>query len=143
MKKIPTMTVYVCDEGHVNGALWENGCEGCYGLTHPVEVVPLSVVAEEIMDAQAELQMPLGIYRLDHGRGGTIERRLTLTLARLHRLLSALGTPMLHPTTHADLEWIECDHEEWTEVGGLLGDRVNAGAVCVECGLVGPSRGTD
>lgn len=38
-------TIYLCEgkdrEAHVNGTLWDVGCEHCFGLTHPVEVVSL------------------------------------------------------------------------------------------------------
>jgi hypothetical protein len=64
------------------------------------------------MDAQAELQTPLGFYRCydpewEHALpiqyDPVIEDRLTKTLARLHALLDALGNPMYQPATHPEV----------------------------------------
>jgi hypothetical protein len=78
--------------------------------------VNLNSVVDAVMDAQAELQTPLGFYRMydpkyehalpieydDH-----IEDRLAKTLARLHALLAALGTPMYRPAQHDEVEAID------------------------------------
>jgi hypothetical protein len=70
------------------------------------------------MDAQADLQTGLGMYRLDHGRGSPTEERLAQCLARLHSLLAALGNPMYQPATHPSVpEVVEVGsgHDEQTE----------------------------
>lgn len=65
----------------------------------------------EIMEAQADLQVAIGLYRLEHGRGNVnsqhadlIESRLTASLARTHRLLAMADNPMYGPATHKDIE---------------------------------------
>lgn len=96
----------------------------------------LAIIAEEVVDAQADLQNAIGFYRLGYGDRKYIEDRMIRTEARLHRLLAALGRPMAHPATHPDIPWIECDHH-WAETNGIFGRGEELGAYCRECGLVG------
>lgn len=62
-------------------------------------------VADEIMQAQADLQTGLGLLRValghhqDHNLGAA-ERRLQGSLARLHALLDGLGRPMYDPAEY-------------------------------------------
>jgi glycosyltransferase A (GT-A) superfamily protein (DUF2064 family) len=60
-------------------------------------------IAEVVLDAQADLQTALGMYRLSNGRGDAIEDRLAKSLARSHALLEALGRPMYQPALHRDV----------------------------------------
>lgn len=66
-------------------------------------------IVAAVMDAQAELQTPLGWLRLGMDPKypdadlKLIEDRLTKTLARLHGLLDALGDPMYQPATHPEV----------------------------------------
>lgn len=53
-------------------------------------------VAERVLNAQAELQTPLGMMRLE-GIDPYIEMRLQACLAMLHGLLDDLGRPMYSP----------------------------------------------
>lgn len=73
-----------------------------------------TVDTQQIMDAQADLQSALGIYRLsiDHALGNgvlstqdkiIIEDFMAKSLARLHKLLNDLGRPMYQPATHPDV----------------------------------------
>jgi hypothetical protein len=48
-----------------------------------------------IINAQAELQSALGLYRLEHGRGDSIENCMTNALAGMHQFLEDEGYPML------------------------------------------------
>jgi hypothetical protein len=69
-----------------------------------------------VMDAQAELQTPLGFLRCHMDDKypdvdlNVIEDRLAKTLARLHALLDALGSPMYQPATHPDVPALEDNH---------------------------------
>lgn len=49
---------------------------------------------DALIEAQADLQVALGFYRLDHGRGDLIEQRMTRALERLHALLATHGIIM-------------------------------------------------
>lgn len=56
----------------------------------------------EVMEAQADLQVALGIFRLraehvDIRDKDLIESRMYRSLGRLHRLLTSLGKPMYDP----------------------------------------------
>lgn len=69
-------------------------------------------ITDEIMDAQADLQTALGIYRLNVQEkitnpkfNGHVEDRMARCLARLHRLLDQLGKPMYQPAQHPDIEY--------------------------------------
>lgn len=90
--------------GHVPNAL--PLCAGCSVATQLKEVV--EAVAAEVLEAQADMQMPMGILRfhdLMHV-GPTdypVDEGLTKALARLHRLLGVLGHPMYNPQQHDDL----------------------------------------
>lgn len=71
-------------------------------------------IIDEIMDAQADLQTALGLFRLSMAEGYTdhdnyVEERLAKCLARLHRLLEQLGKPMYRPAQHPDIEPLEKD----------------------------------
>lgn len=72
---------------------------------------PVERMIKEIMSAQADLQVGLGLLRLEKSllreRDGiqelnlaTAEDHLASSLARLHKLLDALGKPMYQPATH-------------------------------------------
>lgn len=90
-------------------------------------------VIEEILNAQAELQMALGLYRLEHGKGDVIERRMNKALSMAHLTLFKLGRPMLSPARHPDVEWPPC--RQCISVAGVLKD-IEPGSVtyCDECG---------
>lgn len=60
-------------------------------------------IVAAVLDAQADLQTALGMYRLSNGRGDPIEDRLAKSLARSHALLEALGRPMYQPALHRDV----------------------------------------
>lgn len=54
-----------------------------------------------LLDAQAELQTALGIYRMGRERRDFdpyIEHRMQASLAMQHELLATLGRPMAQPT---------------------------------------------
>ena len=59
---------------------------------------------EQLLDAQADLQTAIGLYRLQHGKDDRIEDRLARSLARQHKLLSEMGKPMYQPATHPDVD---------------------------------------
>jgi hypothetical protein len=82
---------------------------------HPVgtevELVRRDEIAEDVLEAQAALQMGIGVLRLEMSqipnREGVqlrnlrfSEDRLTEALARCHKLLAQLGRPMYEPATH-------------------------------------------
>jgi hypothetical protein len=99
---------------------------------------------EEVLEAQADLQTALGLFRLDHGRRDTaddphdaqIEERLNKSLARLHKLLDALGRPMYQPATHPEIDdpWV-CE-----KCGQLL---AGPAALCNSGIHVGPGDGEE
>lgn len=66
-------------------------------------------IVEQIMDAQADLQTGLGMFRvacMDRAMTQTesyAEDRLAKSLARTHKLLDALGHPMYQPATHSEV----------------------------------------
>lgn len=60
-----------------------------------------SEIVETLVNAQAELQTALGIYRMGHERRDFdpyIESRMQASLAMQHELLGKLGRPMYRPT---------------------------------------------
>src|SRR4051794_40736497 len=60
-------------------------------------------LVSDLMDAQADLQTALGLYRLrvpEGERDEPVEDRLMQALARLHTRLDILGHPMYDPATH-------------------------------------------
>lgn len=70
----------------------------------------IDAITEDILDAQADLQVGLGQYRLKYGSAGrgvrsddSIEDNLAKSLARLHTLLEELGRPMYQIATHPDV----------------------------------------
>ena len=80
----------------------------------------------QIMDAQADLQMALGLLRLKQEQIegvlpyglDDVENRLARSLALLHKLLSDLGRPMAHRALHPDVEMkIECQITRYTTGG--------------------------
>lgn len=59
-----------------------------------------SIVVSELVDAQAELQTALGIYRMGRERRDFdpyVESRMQASLAMQHALLDYLGHPMVQP----------------------------------------------
>lgn len=61
----------------------------------------------EIIDAQADLQSALGVLRHRNRTSGThfdIENWLARSLARLHRFMGKIGSPMAQPATHPDID---------------------------------------
>ena len=60
-----------------------------------------SEIVRQLLDAQAELQTALGIYRMGSERRDFdpyVESRMQASLAMLHALLADLGRPMAQPT---------------------------------------------
>lgn len=66
-------------------------------------------VIDAVLDAQADLQSALGMLRLHMDPRfstpdlGVVERRLNKSLARSHKLLDELGSPMYDPATDPDV----------------------------------------
>lgn len=65
-----------------------------------------AAITDELMEAQADLQVGLGWFRLARMTGSPttdeldlIEEKLTLSLARLHGMMTGLGRPMYSPST--------------------------------------------
>jgi hypothetical protein len=59
-----------------------------------------SEVVETLINAQAELQSALGVYRMGSERRDFdpyVERRIQASLAMQHELLALLGCPMYQP----------------------------------------------
>ena len=91
-------------------------------------------IIRDIMDIQAELQTPLGLYRLKladeysapHQHDEIIEERLAKTLARLHKLLDELGSPMYNPAIHPDI-W---DGPSKIPCGAIDGEEPHIYGVC-------------
>lgn len=76
-------------------------------------MIPDHEVSDWIMDVQADLQVALGVLRLEmsmlpkdgiqqHNLGFT-ENRLQMALASCHKRLDELGIKMYHPCTHPDV----------------------------------------
>jgi hypothetical protein len=129
-----TYQLHICPKCKVPGHSDLSYCLGVNCDMHElvyIEVVPKDEVVKDLMDIQAELQTPLGLYRMDH-TGKTIEDGLTRTLARCHKLLNKLGTKMLGPATHPEVwdgpECAVCENR-----GGGMG-RNGPLQFCPECG---------
>jgi hypothetical protein len=104
--------VVLARDGEVVGRHPGTVCSHLRGGTY----VNLNSVVDAVMDAQAELQTPLGFYRMYNPNykhalpieyDEEIEDRLAKALAQLHALLVALGTPMYQPATHEEVESID------------------------------------
>lgn len=69
-------------------------------------------LTDEVMDAQADLQVALGVHRLDPVKhADMVEDRMVRVLARLHTLLDTIGTPMYDATVHPDVPRGPTDHK--------------------------------
>lgn len=63
-----------------------------------------ATIIEEVIEAQADLQTALGMFRLNRNFDpAAIEDRLVRSLARHHTLLARLGRPMYDPATHPEV----------------------------------------
>lgn len=86
----------------------------------------INQLAEDIINAQADLQSALGILRLSKPLDSYIEEKLARSLATLHRALLRAGRPMATPARHPDVAYPTCVGEH-----NMFGSNPH----CLHCGL--------